>query len=285
MATRLLHLKGALNLPQRVKPMNRHTLLAIVFSCLLVTTAAASPVTIIGDSAFLSASDAEQLGTWLGQGPIQLTKVFSKSLDAQSALDFHAAVDGRGPTFVVLSVWYFNGPYSCDLNSCSGDARRALIGGYNPVSWDSEWDAHYAYSDADRTAFLFNLTTGVVQREKLNSDLVCPDCGALQTQNLGTYGPWFGDLDLYMNYWLAGGTVRTYAYGPSTFWDGGTNILGLTGATDFSFGDPRWNPMPLDTAGGMELFTVQAVPEPTSMILLACGLAGLARLLPEKRPS
>lgn len=111
---------------------NTFVLFCIVTLAVLATgqTALADSVpTIIGGSNLLTSSSATQLQTWLGQGPIQLTNIFSHTFgDGKSGYDFHAAANGQGATFDIYSVAFTN-PRDGSLNS-------AIIGGYNPQSWN-----------------------------------------------------------------------------------------------------------------------------------------------------
>jgi hypothetical protein len=148
-----------------------------------------------------------------------------------------------------------------------------IIGGYNPQSWDSLNDYHVTPLDSQRTAFLFNLTTTAIQRQKL-STLDNPFPGQYQTYNTADYGPTFGGgHDLYVDYSLTNGYGYQYSYGP----DGqdGLNIAGRTySGVDIVY-------------GAIEVYTIRdgvaASPEPASLTLFAflgvplLGYAGLRR--------
>ncbi|MGH3641853.1 MAG: PEP_CTERM-anchored TLD domain-containing protein [Mycobacterium sp.] len=172
------------------------------------TSSVASAGTVVGGSALLGASDVAQLEAWLGAGPLTLTKVFDRVPgDGKRGTDFHAAVDGMGPTFTVLEV---TGP------------ETTIIGGYNPNSWQGGSGYVYTPLDADRTAFLFNLVDVVIQRQRLGVAE-----GEYQTASF-SYGFMFGgghDIDVEET--LDGGYLNYFSYG-----DGPTNILGDTSFTN-----------------------------------------------------
>jgi hypothetical protein len=98
-----------------------------------------------------------QLERWLGAGDQIFENIYTRQgagngAPADTSLDFHAAADGRGPTFTLLRV--------------SDRAERAwLVGGYNPQSWDSDDGWHFTPRDFQRTAFLFNYTAPAVYRQ------------------------------------------------------------------------------------------------------------------------
>ena len=75
-------------------------LLFLGFSCSL------SASSIVNGGQLLTQSGADQLAAWLGQGNLTLTNVFSSGPEANGISLFHAAVDGIGPTFVVVQTNY-----------------------------------------------------------------------------------------------------------------------------------------------------------------------------------
>src|SRR5262249_23673988 len=108
--------------------------------------------TVVGGSSLLGASDLTQLQTWLGEGPLTLTNLFSRTPgDGKTSSSFHAAVDGKGPTFSVVEV-----------QDTQGNVRQ-VVGGYDPQSWDSSGAYHLTPNAVNQTGFLFNLTTGDLQ--------------------------------------------------------------------------------------------------------------------------
>lgn len=201
----------------------------------------ASAAVVVGGSNLLSPSDANQLESWLGPNAITLTNIFSSVAgDGKYSEDFHAAVDGKGPTFSVIEA--------IDLNN-AGPIQ--IIGGYNPQSWTSTGADNYTFADSERTAFLFNLTTSERQGQKLSTD---PNSsfGSLQTSNYPNYGPLFGwgpDLFVYPD--LTYGTAYNQTYGSQYVSD--SIFAGVQAGNEFY-------------VFRMEVFAVTAVvPEPAGL--------------------
>jgi hypothetical protein len=149
-----------------------------------LTTGAANAGTIIGGSTLLTTGYVTQLENWLGEGPLALTNIFTKGITGSNSTDWHNAVNNQGRTFSVFEI--------VDNNQAT-----LVIGGYNPQSWNSSGGYNFTPNDADRTAFIFNLTTGVVQRQCLSAGPInCgydfADYGRYQTYNYTAYGPTFG---------------------------------------------------------------------------------------------
>lgn len=240
--------------------MHRLTVCMMLLGLSLVTSKASAAVSVVGGSNILVDGDADQLGSWLAEPNIVLTNIFSKtSSDGQTPLDFHAAVDGMGRTFSLLKI-----------TTGIEVPIEEVIGGYNPQSWNSSGGYNYTPTDAERTAFIFNLTWVEKQSQKLTSD---PDgyAGEYQTYNNSDYGPAFGGgWDIGTHYQsLEAGYAYNYSYGPG---HGADNILGILGD----------NPVVSTafTIVSLEVFTISeaaAVPEPTSLViwslvaLTSCG--------------
>ncbi len=233
-------------------------------------TASASPI--------LTTAAETQIEAWLGAGDLDFRNIFTKGSPSDTTLDWHQAVDGRGATVSLLSV-----------TDSAGAAY--VIGGYNPQSWDSLGAYHMTVADADRTAFIFNLTTNVLLAQKAANydDANCsqgagaPNCGKYQTYNYALYGPTFGaghDLnvgfDLNSNSetgYLNVGYEEAYSYGPSLVYYDGRGLLpqnsSRCGAT---CGFDAF------TINGLETYTfapATPVPEPSTLMLLAAGLASV----------
>ncbi|MGG7565722.1 PEP_CTERM-anchored TLD domain-containing protein [Rhodovulum sp. DZ06] len=145
--------------------------IALALAALLLA-APAHAATVNGATSTLSGAHANQLEAWLGQGTIALDLLFQKQ-DGDSSRDFHAAADGQGATFTVARL-----------------STGHVIGGYNPRSWDaaSGWALTPDY--ADRTAFLFNLTTAQLLPQRLAGTSF--NSGEYQSFNGLADGPVFG---------------------------------------------------------------------------------------------
>jgi hypothetical protein len=189
-----------------------------------------------------------QLERWLGAGDLQLTSLFSRAAAPSSSRDFHAAVDGRGPTFTLMRV-------------SNPDGGAWLVGGYNPQSWDSSSGWHLTPRDFQRTAFLFNYTNPAVYRQ-VPSSFILPSQGSFQTFNDPDQGPSFGaGPDLFVN-----------------------DALDTTFSWRLSYGDPAGEGRSIiDGSSGARLFAIEAldiyavapVPEPAAAAMLAGGLGML----------
>jgi hypothetical protein len=96
---------------------------------------------VITGGTYLDAGGASQMQHWLGTGDLDFTNIWSGSADpATASADWHAAVDGAGPTVSI---------YEARIH----DGTTAYIGGYTANSWGVTGYAN------DPTAFIFNLTT------------------------------------------------------------------------------------------------------------------------------
>lgn len=225
---------------------------AVVGAMLSLSALAAPAATIVGGSDLLNAGSAAQLETWLGQGPLTLTNIFDK-VDGNTSVDFHAAADGQGARFSIIEVTGFQGrPFDVPV----------IVGSYNPRSWNSIGDYNYSPTNAERTAFLFNLNQGLKFAQQQGAGTT--NRGQFQTYNHSSYGPTFGGgNDLYVSHSLSEGHSFLYSY-----------------ATDDQIGlDLARYPQPYSGAmqfGQIEVFTVAAIPEPETWALMLAGLAGLA---------
>ena len=141
----------------RIPPKRLHFLFAGL-ALAVATAGQAHADPIIGGSTLITPAGFTQLESWLGQGDITLTKVFSHTAgDGKTSYNFHAAVDGLGATFTVIQLLATQGN------------QAQVIGGYNPQSWNSTNSYNITPTDAARTAFLFNLTNVAIQRQKLGT--------------------------------------------------------------------------------------------------------------------
>lgn len=203
----------------------------------------------------LSPAYQGQLESWLGEGSLKLDAIYTKSA-GDTSLDFHKASDGKGRTFSVM-----------EASNAAG--QTWLVGGYNPQSWSSTDGMHVTMADSDRTAFLFNLTSGFMLpqlKQYFSGDGVGKD----QTFNSANAGPTFGvGHDLYVPEDLTnGGSSYLYTY----------NRYGQP-ATGYSLLDGSvWQGANI-TYGAIQVFSIRAIPEPATYALLLAGLGvlGVAR--------
>lgn len=204
-------------------------------------------------ASLLSMADQSQLASWLGEGPLALNLLFAKA-PGRTAADFHAAADNKGRTFTVMQAFDETG-------------RAWLVGGYNPQSWSSKGGFNMTPNEADRTAFLFNLTNRSLFQQL--PKLAVNDYGAMQTVNEPNLGPTFGaGFDLSVPFDLTNGGISSllsYNNGPhrqNPF----TSLLNNT----------AYRGVPNVRFGEIEVYTINQVPEPDQVVLLGTGLAMLA---------
>lgn len=193
----------------------------------------------------LSASREAQLERWLGAGDMVFNHLFT-GLPGNTSLDFHSAVDGKGPTFTLMQV-------------SNALGQSYLVGGYNPQSWSSTDGWHVTVPDWQRTAFIFNMTEPAVYRQVL-SDYILPSQGSRQTYNAPDHGPTFGaGADLFVNDRLDTAFSWRVTYGDPAG-QGKSIFDGSTGGQLFHI-------------DALQLYAVSPIPEPSHAAMLAAGLA------------
>lgn len=220
--------------------------------CVLAIANLGLPAQAVASPSLLSDQQAAQLASWLGEGPLALTAIYTKA-EGDTARDFHAAADGKGRTFSVM-----------EASNAAG--QTWLVGGYNPRSWSASDGMHVTVPDSERTAFLFNLTSGTLLpqlKQYFSGDTI----GSDQTYNDSDYGPTFGvGHDLYVPRDLThGGYSYLYTYGAPGQPRGASLV---DGSSDFS----------TLTFGAMQVYNISAVPEPAAAVLLLAGLALLGSM-------
>ncbi|RED51521.1 PEP_CTERM-anchored TLD domain-containing protein [Aestuariispira insulae] len=234
----------------------------LLFSLMMTSaglTGKATAGVIIGDSDLLNDSHLTQLENWLGEGPLALTSIYQQQ-DSDRATDWHDAVDNRVRSFTLIEI--------------NLGAQTMLVGGYNPYSWDASLRTYRLTRDeADRTAFIYNLSLGM----KLDQDLTT-SYGRFQTFNSLQLGPAFGvGMDLRvtsdLNYLSSN---LGYSYGDVS--RRGDNDY----AESFVGGHRRI------AVSKIETFTIAHhthtdVTAPGSLALMGLGLMGLAMRRREKR--
>lgn len=203
----------------------------------------------------LSSAHESQLAGWLGEGPLALTPIYTKAA-GDTSRDFHLAADGRGRTFSVMEA-------------SNGSGQTWLVGGYNPQSWSSTSGYHLTPNQADRTAFIFNLTSAQYFMQAPDS-YALGTVGANQTYNDIDAGPTFGigaDLGVSADLTTNGVSYRYSYIDP---------VNGTFGASLLD-GQP-YASYPNVTYGALQVFAISAVPEPSTAGMLLLGLASLAGL-------
>jgi hypothetical protein len=204
---------------------------------------------VITGGTYLGAGGASQMQQWLGTGDLDFTNIWSGSADpATASADWHAAVDGAGPTVSI---------YEATIH----DGTTAYIGGYTANSWGVHQYAN------DPTAFIFNLTT---LEKQIQIDNSSPCSRYTLVNRLASFGCGH-DLGDSM-----GGYTYSYSYDIS---QGQISIAGDSGQGNGDTGTHYTHV----TLTGLQTYTFDvadapatgAVPEPSVIALFAAGLFGL----------
>jgi len=188
-----------------------------------------------------------QLERWLGAGPLYLDNLYTRQ-PGDDALDFHAAVDGRGSSFTLMRI-------------ANDRGDNWLVGGYNPQSWSSTDGWHVTARDVERTGFIFNYTDPAVYRQ-VPTDHILPSQGSRQTYNSPDHGPTFGaGPDLFVDDRLSTAISWQLTYGDPDF--EGRSIIDGTYGGQFRRID------------ALEIVAISPVPEPPAYAMLLGALAVL----------
>ncbi|CAB4444577.1 unnamed protein product [Rhizophagus irregularis] len=108
--------------------------------------------------------------------PYKFNLLYRASRDGNTAAAFHAKCDNKGATIVVLKI----------------TISEKLIGGYNPLFWDSSNG-----SKPTKDSFIFSFTN---KNDLLSAKVVYSNGGRYSIQGYKNYGPIFGYGDLYLNF-------------------------------------------------------------------------------------
>ena len=167
----------------------------------------------------LTHAQQAQLTNWLIPGAF--TNIFTHVPgDGKLINDFMAATAGKGRTITLLHV-------AGSSFGVPSNLPPQVIGGFNPQSWTP--GEHLTPTDAERTAFIFNLTNTTIQRQNLIGQGAV-DSGKVQTIAAAAvigFGFGGGNRDIMVHWELNQGWARNYSYGGS----GGAPIT-MGGAAD-----------------------------------------------------
>lgn len=225
---------------------------ALLPLALILASGAANAGVVTNDTDILTGDDHAQLSEWLGSD-FDLTRIFAKGVDGDTALDWHDSVDNKGATFTVMEV------FDNDTD------ERLVIGGYNATSWTSivGWGNGSG-------SFLFNLSSDLQYEQNARQP-----SGMSTTYNHGNLGVLFGTgHDLRVNGDLSTGYTNIGAtYGDMSQFGSETYQEEFAGSYD------NW------IIGAYETFTLSAstgdfgegatANVPVSFLLGGLGLFGL----------
>jgi hypothetical protein len=258
----------------------------LLFTAILTAfTAQLEAITITGGSDLLDTAGGSQLETWLGEGSLTLTKIFTHSAtfdtrgnviweDGKTATDFHAAADGKGRTITLYKTAAIPNLHDNQTGQIIYDLfPEMIIGGYNPQSWQSlnpsvEEAYHLTPDLSDRTGAIFNLTSSLLFPQRSDNR------GQYQTANDWYLGPSFGggyDIGLYS---MNTAYMQPFSYTPGA--QGlGQNVLGFNGSI-------------IPNILEFEVFTISsaaAVPDggaPLGLLMLGFSLTLMIKYAPNR---
>ncbi len=213
---------------------------AIALFALSVTPTYAAA--IVNGGSLLNVANADKLANWVGVSGVIFTDIYTFK-PGDTTIAWHSAVDNKGPTFTLITA---------RVSGSTGAFQ--LIGGYNPQSWASTGGLVVTRTASDRTAFIFDLTTNVIQRQVTDSAV-----GQYQTYRDISYGPVFGwgyDIGVTGSN-LQSGAITQYSYslGNQT----GVNLFGAVGSTSIEI-------------GSIETYTLTTVAELPNLVSTAFGI-------------
>lgn len=225
--------------------------------CLTGLLASHASAGIVTGGSLLASTDADQLETWLGVGDQDFTNIWSGTAGVSTAADFHAAVDGAGPTFSIYEAAFQN--------------TTIRIGGYTTLDWGGT--TGYAY---DSEAFIFNLDSGEAQFYQQYPQYAVYRNGSYFSTfggghdifgGTGILGTYYGDTSAD---WRDG-----YTYSHS--YDQSQGQISVAGDSGYGGGDSGifWDEIGVLS---LEVYTIadaQNVPAPTPLGLMVAGLIAL----------
>ncbi|XZE18803.1 PEP_CTERM-anchored TLD domain-containing protein [Pirellulaceae bacterium SH449] len=220
---------------------------------------------VVGGGGLMTQSYADQVQTWLGEGPITLTNIFTKQAGNTGA-NFHAAADGKGRTITLIEVLGGNYTTYSQTSGIVQQISTQVIGGYNPQSWNSNGSYNIS-PDSLRDAFIFNLTSQ--ERFIQNTNWT----GSAQTYNLSSFGPNFGGgFDIHTDSSLTTGYTNSRSYSANGTTSQTDSIISTTQSAYYVGGFQ---------VGRIEVYTISAgspaaVPEPATFALFGLGAVGFA---------
>lgn len=239
----------------RNKGMKFKTLLSSI--CLLTFSQVATAGVIDSDSTLLDDAGATQIETWLGMGDLDWDSIWYGEAGAM-ADSWHEAVDGVGATVSIYSL--------------SHQGNDFLVGGYTDLNWGNS-----GFVQGNNNSFIFNLNTNEMFESLSGYYEIYANSARFAS---------FGEgLDLYGGQYALGdgyGYSYDYSYGKDGNLTNGINGGQLLGVP-YNGGNLEINALETFTfAAAAPSTPANAVPEPSSLAILAAGLLGLIRFRSKK---